>query len=166
MSERESGIEPPSYAWQAYVLTIVLHPRFNFRMPNSELRIEFNIIRHSTFVCCAPCRNQIRQMADRFCSLIAKRDLLYRLSPAVTWSPINIFCTPTRDRTWNFLLKRQILYQLSYGRKSIDDFRMPNDELLNFIRQSKFVIRKSFRWLGWESNPRPKRYLPATKFIY
>ena len=25
--ERMSGIEPPSYAWQAYVLTIVLHPR-------------------------------------------------------------------------------------------------------------------------------------------
>ena len=26
------------------------------------------------------------------------------------------FCPPTRDRTWDRLLKRQLLYQLSYGR--------------------------------------------------
>ena len=28
----------------------------------------------------------------------------------------NMLCAPTRDRTWDILLKRELLYQLSYGR--------------------------------------------------
>ena len=28
-----------------------------------------------------------------------------------------VFCPPTRDRTWDLILKRDLLYQLSYGRK-------------------------------------------------
>ena len=52
------------------------------------------------------------------------------MSPARTKHPM--LCAPTRDRTWDILLKRELLYQLSYGRK----------------------INKCPRW---ESNPHPLR---------
>src|SRR3990167_7367320 len=52
------------------------------------------------------------------------------MSPARTKQPL--LCGPPRGRTWDILLKRELLYQLSYGRK----------------------INKCPRW---ESNPHPLR---------
>ena len=67
--------------------------------------------------------------------------------PACLCSVFLLSCPPTRNRTWDPLLKRQLLYQLSYGREREQNLnytvftRKHRQSIGTGASQSKFVQR-------------------------